>query len=173
MGRSTVDVSPSLDGHVPRPGVGVESPFGAARTLFDVGIDLRREDEAAVRRAAEMAGERIDGKDEPIGQAVVTFYEKLAARATMEIFLNFRPEGGTTAQDAATNLSPLAHIERHLAWGKQSGEFRPFSIRVMAMAIQRAPDGLPFLLGADPDADLAEYADELVQLVTRATAAAP
>lgn len=94
-------------------------------------------------------------------------------RAAAEIFLNFRPEGGSAARDAATNLSALAHIERLLAWGQETGEFRPFSTRVMAMAIQRALDGLPFLLEADPGADLSEYADELVQLFTRATRAVP
>ncbi|WP_431902583.1 TetR/AcrR family transcriptional regulator [Nonomuraea sp. bgisy101] len=93
-------------------------------------------------------------------------------RAATEIFLNFRPEGGTAAREAATDLSALAHIERLLSWGQDTGAFRPFSTRVMAMAIQRALDGLPFLLEADPDADLAEYAEELAELFARATWAA-
>ncbi|MEV0993886.1 TetR/AcrR family transcriptional regulator [Nonomuraea sp. NPDC050202] len=92
-------------------------------------------------------------------------------RAATEIFLNFRPEGGTAAQDAATDLSQLAHLERLLAWGQESGEFGPFSTRVMAMTVQRSLDGLPFLLEADPEADLAEYADELAALFARATRA--
>ncbi|GAA4922355.1 AcrR family transcriptional regulator [Nonomuraea thailandensis] len=92
-------------------------------------------------------------------------------RAATEIFLNFRPEGGTAAQDAATDLSQLAHLERLLAWGQESGEFGPFSTRVMAMTVQRSLDGLPFLLEADPGADLAEYADELAALFARATRA--
>jgi AcrR family transcriptional regulator len=92
-------------------------------------------------------------------------------RAAMEIFLNFRPEGGTGAQDAATNLSALSPIERLLTWGQESGEFGAFSVRVTAMAIQRALDGLPFLLEADPDADLGVYADELAGLFARATRA--
>jgi AcrR family transcriptional regulator len=92
-------------------------------------------------------------------------------RAATEIFLNFRPEGGSAARDAATNLSALSHLERLLAWGQESGEFGPFSTRVMAMTIQRSLDGLPFLLEADPEADLAEYADELAALFARATRA--
>ncbi|TDD14771.1 TetR/AcrR family transcriptional regulator [Nonomuraea diastatica] len=90
-------------------------------------------------------------------------------RAATEIFLNFRPEGGSAAQDAATDLSALAHVERLLVLGQASGEFCAFNTRVMAMAIQRALDGLPFLLEADPDADLAEYAGELAGLFARAT----
>ncbi|MEV0820458.1 TetR/AcrR family transcriptional regulator [Nonomuraea rubra] len=90
-------------------------------------------------------------------------------RAATEIFLNFRPEGGTAVQEAATDLASLAHLERLLEWGQESGEFRPFSTRVMAMTVQRSLDGLPFLLEADPGADLAEYADELAALFARAT----
>jgi hypothetical protein len=89
-------------------------------------------------------------------------------RAATEIFLNFRPEGGSAAQDAATDLSVLGHVERLLVWGQESGEFGAFNTRVMAMAIQRSLDGLPFLLEADPDADLAEYADELAGLFAKA-----
>ncbi|WP_166427543.1 TetR/AcrR family transcriptional regulator [Nonomuraea mesophila] len=90
-------------------------------------------------------------------------------RAATEIFLNFRPEGGSTAQDAATDLSVLGHVERILVMGQVSGEFATFNTRVMAMAIQRALDGLPFLLEAEPDADLTEYADELAGMFARAT----
>jgi hypothetical protein len=39
----------------------------------------------------------------------------------------------------------------------------------MAVAIQRALDGLPFLLRADPDQDLNAYAEELVTLFDLAT----
>ncbi|MEU6710897.1 TetR/AcrR family transcriptional regulator [Nonomuraea sp. NPDC046802] len=93
-----------------------------------------------------------------------------AMRAATEIFLNFRPEDGTTARQAAMDLSALSHLERLLQWGQESGEFRAFNRRVMAMAIQRALDGLPFLLEADPDADLGDYADELAGIFSRAVA---
>ncbi|MEV8637139.1 TetR/AcrR family transcriptional regulator [Streptosporangium sp. NPDC051023] len=179
-------------------------------TIAELGYN-----QASFARIAERTGlsstrlisYHFDSKDELIGQALATIYDRLAVfmtgrvsahstpgealeayirslveyirdhraemRAAVEIFLNFRPEGGSAAQDAATNLSALAHIERLLAWGQETGEFRPFSTRVMAMTVQRALDGLPFLLEADPDADLAEYADELAQLFARATRATP
>ncbi|WP_433442074.1 TetR/AcrR family transcriptional regulator [Nonomuraea sp. CA-141351] len=92
-------------------------------------------------------------------------------RAAMEIFLNFHPQGGSSAREAAIDLSVLSHVERLLAWGQETGEFGEFNVRVTAMAIQRALDGLPFLLEADPDADLAEYADELAGLFARAVKA--
>ncbi|NBE98185.1 TetR family transcriptional regulator [Nonomuraea sp. KC401] len=90
-------------------------------------------------------------------------------RAATEIFLNFKPEGGSAAQDAATDLTVLGHVEHLLVKGQESGEFGPFNTRVMAMAIQRALDGLPFLLEAVPDADLGEYGDELAWIFARAT----
>lgn len=169
--------------------------------------------QASFARIAERAGlsstrmisYHFDGKDELIGQAIVTvhgdlsrfMHERVSAqqsasaalesyirslveylgahraemRAATEIFLNFRPEGGSPAQDAATGLSALSHLERLLTWGQESGEFGRFNTRVMAMTVQRALDGLPLLLTADPDADLAEYADELAALFARATRA--
>ncbi|MFG1701926.1 TetR/AcrR family transcriptional regulator [Nonomuraea sp. M3C6] len=128
---------------------------------------------------AAFMGERVSAQRTPGGaleayiRSLVEYISEHRAemRAATEIFLNFRPEGGSAAQDAATNLSALSHIERMLAWGQESGEFGRFNTRVMAMAIQRALDGLPFLLEADPDADLAEYADELAGLFARATRA--
>ncbi|MEV4171465.1 TetR/AcrR family transcriptional regulator [Nonomuraea sp. NPDC049709] len=122
---------------------------------------------------------RVSARTTP-GAALETYIRSLVEyirdhraemRAATEIFLNFRPEGGSSAQDAATNLSALSHIERLLAWGQESGEFGRFNTRVMAMAVQRSLDGLPFLLEADPDADLDEYAEELAALFARATRA--
>ncbi|MEV0390867.1 TetR/AcrR family transcriptional regulator [Nonomuraea sp. NPDC050643] len=128
---------------------------------------------------AGFMGRRVSAQTTP-GGALDTYIRSLVEyirdhraemRAATEIFLNFRPEGGTPAQDAATDLSVLSHVERLLTWGQESGEFGAFNVRVTAMAVQRSLDGLPFLLEADPDADLDEYADELAKLFARATRA--
>ncbi|MEU7829444.1 MULTISPECIES: TetR/AcrR family transcriptional regulator [unclassified Nonomuraea] len=179
-------------------------------TIADLGYH-----QASFARIAERAGlsstrlisYHFDGKDDLMGQAIVTIYEGIATfmtervsaqtspgaaldtyirsligfirdhrremRAATEIFLNFRPEKGTTAQEAAMDPASLGHIERLLFWGQETGEFRRFNTRVMAMAIQRAMDGLPFLLEGDPGADLDVYADELVELFRLATRATP
>ncbi|MFF4614627.1 TetR/AcrR family transcriptional regulator [Nonomuraea jabiensis] len=139
----------------------------------------------------------FSGKDELIGQVIATIQGRLSAyttervsarrtagaaletyirslaeyvsehraemRAAAEILRHFRPE--------ATGLSALPHVERLLVWGQESGEFGAFDVRVTAMAIQRALDGLPFLLEADPEADPAEYADGLAALFARAVRA--
>ncbi|MFI6731903.1 TetR/AcrR family transcriptional regulator [Nonomuraea sp. NPDC050451] len=139
----------------------------------------------------------FEGKDELIGQVIETLQGRLSAymtervsaprtagaaletyirslaeyagehraemRAATQILLNHRTE--------ATGLSALSQIERLLVWGQESGEFGTFNVRVTAMAVQRALDGLPFLLEADPEADPAEYADELAALFARAVRA--
>ncbi|MBT2233154.1 MULTISPECIES: TetR/AcrR family transcriptional regulator [unclassified Nonomuraea] len=123
--------------------------------------------------------ERVGAQTSP-GAALDTYIRSLIEfirdhrremRAATEVFLNYRPEKGTTAQEAAIDPASLQHIERLLSWGQESGEFRRFNTRVVAMAIQRALDGLPFLLEGDPTADLDVYTEELVELFRLATRA--
>ena len=125
--------------------------------------------------------ERVSAQTSP-GAALDTYIRSLIAfirdhrremRTATEIFLNYRPEKGITAQQAATDPASLQHIERLLSWGQESGEFRRFNTRVVAMTIQRAMDGLPFLLEGDPGADLDVYTEELVELFRLATRATP
>ena len=65
----------------------------------------------------------------------------------------------------------VSHIERLLEAGQSSGHFRAFDPYVMGTTVQRAVDGVPFLLQMRPDLDLDHYADELVALFDRATRA--
>jgi hypothetical protein len=46
-------------------------------------------------------------------------------------------------------------LEGILRAGQEQGEFRDFDVTVMATLIQRAVDGLPFLLAVRPDQDIA------------------
>jgi hypothetical protein len=67
-----------------------------------------------------------------------------------------------------TNTSRRARVP---SAGRLS-QFRGFDVKVMAAMIQRAVDGLPFLLAADPGIDVASYAAEVVtafDLATRAS----
>ena len=70
----------------------------------------------------------------------------------------------------AADQSPTAQLEAILRHGQASGEFRDFDPWVMATAVQRAVDGLPFVLQADPRVDCDAYARELVTLFRLATA---
>ncbi|MGA8112847.1 MAG: TetR family transcriptional regulator [Actinocatenispora sp.] len=88
-------------------------------------------------------------------------------KALMQIFLN-----GALDFDAADDVLIVSQAERILQHGQRTGEFRDFDTRVMGRTIQRAVEGLPFLLESDPDVDTDAYADELVTLFDLATRAA-
>ena len=89
-------------------------------------------------------------------------------KAVLEIFMN-----GGIQYTPDTELVVLSPVEEILGAGQSAGEFRQFDIRVMAAVIQRAVDGLPFLLETHPDIDLGQYADELVTTFTLATRRVP
>ena len=66
-----------------------------------------------------------------------------------------------SADDDAEAGAPLEEILRR---GQADGEFRSFDPLVMAAAVQRCVDGLPFLLERQPQLDCTAYAGELVTL---------
>ncbi|TDT97683.1 TetR family transcriptional regulator [Streptomyces sp. 846.5] len=85
-------------------------------------------------------------------------------KALLSIFLS-----GGLHYDSATDQSVVSPVEGILRQGQSGGEFRDFDAHVMATTIQRAVDGLPFMLEADPDLDLRHHARELVTLFELAT----
>lgn len=78
-------------------------------------------------------------------------------KALLEIFMN-----GGIRYDPGTELVVLSPVEEILRAGQKAGEFRDFDAQVMAAVIQRAIDGLPFLLETHPGIELGTYATELV-----------
>jgi AcrR family transcriptional regulator len=89
-------------------------------------------------------------------------------KALLAIFLS-----GELDYDAGSDLTVTGRVEEILRAGQRTGEFRAFDTLVMATAIQRAVDGLPFLLESTPDLDLDRYAGELVTLFELATRSGP
>ena len=85
-------------------------------------------------------------------------------KALLEIFMN-----GGLSYEPGTELVVLSPVEAILRGGQADGEFRDFDARVMAAVIQRAIDGLPFLLETHSDIDLGAYAAELVTTFELAT----
>ena len=71
----------------------------------------------------------------------------------------------TTADDAQA-AAPLEDLLRR---GQKSGELRSFDPVVMAHAVQRSIDGLPFVLERAPGTDCAAYGRELAALFELAT----
>src|SRR5579875_2306457 len=105
---------------------------------------------AGATGAADALRRYIDGN--------VAFVETHRAemKALLEIFL-----GGAFDYDAGQDRAAKSPVEQILRAGQASGEFRTFDLTVMATMIQRAVDGLPFLLTDDPDFDTRIYAGEV------------
>ncbi len=100
-------------------------------------------------------------------EGVVEFIDahRTQMKALMEILL-----GGGLDYDAGTDRRVISPVEQILRDGQASGEFGEFDPVVMATVIQRAVDGLPFLLASTPDLDCVHYARELVALFEAGTA---
>lgn len=82
--------------------------------------------------------------------------------------------GGGFPPSVQAEASAAVHVERILTEGRRTGEFRDFDVRVMAMAVQRAVEGVALALAADRDQDVDGYAAELstaFDLATRRDAA--
>jgi AcrR family transcriptional regulator len=131
------------------------------------------------------------GRDELIGEVVATVIGDIGAFMTQrmagvsgpaaalrayiegnaEFTATHRTEMKALPYDTGTERAALSPLEEILRAGQRSGEFRAFDPTVMATMIQRAVDGLPFLLAAQPDLDVPAYAAEVVttfELATRA-----
>jgi AcrR family transcriptional regulator len=103
-------------------------------------------------------------------EGVVEFIasNRSAMKALTDIFL-----AGALNYDAERDETVVSPLEAILREGQAEGDFRDFDPRVIAVVVQRAVDGLPFLLQSRPDLDCAAYARELVTLFDLATRARP
>ena len=87
-------------------------------------------------------------------------------KALTEIFIN-----GGFGYDAGSEKAAVSPLEDILRSGQASGEFRGFDPTVMATLVQRAVDGLPFLLNVRPGLDVAAYGREVSTVFDLATTA--
>ena len=111
-----------------------------------------------VTSATEALRTYIEGNVEFIGS------HREQMKALLEIFLNGAFDYGPESDQSVT-----APIEQILRDGQRSGEFRDFDPKVMATLVQRAVDGLPFLLAADPGLDVPAYGREVATAFDLAT----
>ena len=117
--------------------------------------DAKHELDAYIRGLVEFI------KDHPVQMQALT-----------GIFLDFRTDDGSRSYDTSDDKDALGLVEDMLRAGQSAGLFRDFDTFVMASAIQRSLDGLPFLLQTRPDLDLDAYGEELVTLFDLATRSA-
>jgi AcrR family transcriptional regulator len=92
---------------------------------------------------------------------------RIQMKALLGIFL----AGAITRDPDMDRLGETQPVEQILHAGQQSGEFRQFDAAVVAASIQRALDGVPLLLAARPDLDLAACATEIATLFDLGTRA--
>jgi AcrR family transcriptional regulator len=116
------------------------------------------------KRMADTAGPREALGAYIEGNCQFTAEHRTEMKALLEIFINGGFEYGTEDERAA--LSP---IEQILVAGQAAREFRDFDINVMASLVQRAIDGLPFLLASQPELDIAAYSREVCNVFDLAT----
>ncbi|MET9247964.1 TetR/AcrR family transcriptional regulator [Nonomuraea sp. NPDC003709] len=93
--------------------------------------------------------------------------------ALVEIITHARGGTDTPGPYTAQHEIALQDIEKVLAWGQKSGEFRDFDLRSTAIAIRGAVDAVPAQLLQNPELDLELLARELTTLFTIATRRQP
>lgn len=112
-------------------------------------------------------GRRVSAEATAAGQlrayieGVVGFTD--SHRAEMQALLRTVLAGALPPGTGADEPVP-GHVEAILRRGQASGEFRAFDPRVMALAVQRAVEALPFALESEPELDFPAFAHELVTL---------
>jgi AcrR family transcriptional regulator len=117
---------------------------------------------AGVTSAAAALRSYIEGNVEFIGA------HREQMTALLEIFVN-----GGFAYGPAAERAVLSPIEKILIDGQRNGEFRAFDTSVLATLVQRAVDGLPFALAADPSLDVEQYGAETATVFELATRRVP
>jgi AcrR family transcriptional regulator len=118
--------------------------------------------------AAQLAG-RTSARDLLLGYIEGNLKFIAGHRTQMKALLGIFLAGDLDYDPKSTELVVLDPIERILRQGQESGEFRDFDPRVVAASVRRSVDGIPMLLEAHPELDLAACAAELCTLYDLAT----
>ena len=129
--------------------------------LADIGAYMATQMETAAG-AAEALRAYIEGNVTFIGS------HRDQMKALADIFIN-----GGFGYDAASEKAATSPLEEIMRAGQAAGDFRAFDPVVMATLVQRAIDGLPFLLDVRPELDIAAYGQEVVTVFDLATRAQP
>ncbi|MER5318161.1 TetR/AcrR family transcriptional regulator [Streptosporangium roseum] len=92
-------------------------------------------------------------------------------KALGEIFSNLRLPDGRPRYGVAASEELFQSLEHIYRLGQQSGEFRPFDVRVMAVSHLAAMDNMFAYWSAHPEHDLDAHARELADLFEHAVGA--
>ncbi len=127
--------------------------------LAELGASMARRMQGASSAAAALRA-YIEGNIEFIDS------HREQMKALTDIFL-----GGGFRYDPGSEQAAVSPLEDIFRSGQAAGDFRTFDPAVMATLVQRAVDGLPFLLGMRPGLDVEAYRREVVTVFDLATRA--
>lgn len=96
---------------------------------------------------------------------------RVATRAISEIITNFRKPDGEMHYRLEDSEPMVAGTAAMFEWGQQTGEFRRFDARLMAVTLRGAVDTFAAQLALKPELDVAAYTSELTELFLRAARA--
>jgi hypothetical protein len=89
-------------------------------------------------------------------------------RAIGDIITNFRKPDGQPVYGLGDTEMMVEGTAAMFRWGQQSGEFREFDARAMAIALRGCIDNIGNWMGADPNLDVDHYAAELLDMFLHA-----
>lgn len=95
-------------------------------------------------------------------------HNRVATRAIGDIIANFRKPNGQSHYKTEDTEPLIAGTAAMFEWGQQTGEFRKFDTRIMAVTLRSAIDGFAGQLALAPAPDVAAYTRELTELFLRA-----
>lgn len=90
-------------------------------------------------------------------------------RAMVEIVTHDQPVDGRPGPYATQAQAAIEDVRKVLGWGQQTGEFREFDTRVVAIAVRSAIDAIGIRLSTEPDLDLTSYGEQLADMFDFAT----
>jgi AcrR family transcriptional regulator len=138
------------------------------RTLYERGaVFMRERIERAEQKPADMLRAYIESN-----LAFLGGHARHVA-AAVEVVRNHRREDGSLQFGLETTEATVQPLEELLAWGQRTGDFRPFSTRLLALTIRAAIDAVAGQLVAHPDLDVDAAGRELITAFLRAVAASP
>jgi TetR/AcrR family transcriptional regulator, fatty acid metabolism regulator protein len=138
------------------------------RTLYERGaVFMRERIEAVDRKPPDQLRAYLESNLAFLGD------HARHVAATVEVARNHRREDGSLQFGLETMEATIQPLEELLAWGQGTGDFRPFSTRLLALAIRAAIDAVAGQLIAHPDLDVDAAGRELSTAFLRAVAASP
>ncbi|OLT49194.1 hypothetical protein BJF85_10025 [Saccharomonospora sp. CUA-673] len=130
-------------------------------------------------RAGRLIGERIEAAPDASSalrgylEANLTFIREnpTHVRVLTDIVMNFRDKDGSLHFGGADADGLVRHLEGILRRGQETGVFREFATRPMALVIRAAVDAASGQIAMDPQFDIDSYTRELLTMFDLATTA--